>query len=166
MYSKGFYAGKFLPFHNGHKFCIRRAAMSCKALIVILFYNSEEEFEILEGDYLCDKELLTLESRIKAIKAECAKYKHVEFVALDCAVMHKQALLDGTDTWDAETPYVMEAVGEFQAVFSSELSYDAYFKRAYPFAEHIIIDYPRINVPISATKIRGMSSNESKKWLE
>lgn len=113
MYSKGFYAGKFLPFHNGHKFCIRRAAMSCKALTVILFYNSEEELEILEGDYLCDKEILTLESRIKAIKAECAN-----------------------------------------------------FKRAYPFAEHIVIDYPRINVPISATKIRGMSRQESKKWLE
>ncbi len=32
----------------------------------------------------------------------------------------------------------MKTVGDFQAVYSSEPGYDAYFKRAYPFARHIL----------------------------
>ena len=79
--------------------------------------------------------------------------------------MHEKALRDRTDLWDAETEYVMKAVGDFQAVYSSEPGYDAYFKRAYPFARHILVDVPRVHVPISGTKIRGMDTETAGKWF-
>lgn len=120
MYKCGFYGGKFLPFHKGHKFCIRYAAQQCERLVVILFSNSEEEIEICRQGTVIDSELLKVESRASEICAECDKYPNVEFHILNCEEMHRQALLYGTDTWDAETPYVMKTVGSFQAVYSSE----------------------------------------------
>lgn len=164
-YKCGFYGGKFLPFHAGHKYCIKVAASECDRLVVIFFSNSEEEAEIISRQDTVCPELLNKQARIEAIKRECDKYTNVEFAILDCAVMHRQAIIDGTDLWDSETQYVMDTVGEFQAVYTSEPGYDAYFKRAYPFAVHRLIDPPRIHVPISGTKIRTMDIGEAKKWL-
>lgn len=52
----------------------------------------------------------------------------------------------------------------FDYVYSSEPSYSDYFKRAYPFATHIIIDTERTAVPISATMIRDMDAETAKKY--
>lgn len=164
MYKRGFYGGKFLPFHKGHKYCIEVMAKECEEAVVIFFTNSEDEDKIMEG-YGPREEYLEMENRRKAIKEECSKYKNVRYAELDCAVMHQKALEEGTDTWDAETPFVLDLVGDFQAVFSSEPGYDAYFKRAYPFATHRLVDPPRVHVPISGTKIRGMEEKEAVEWL-
>lgn len=165
IYKCGFYGGKFLPFHKGHKYCIQVAAGECERLVVILFINCEEEAEIIASGKAKGGELLTMENRIRRIKEECARYNNVDFAVLDCAVMHRQALIDGTDPWDAETEYVQKTVGDFQAVYSSEPGYDAYFKRAYPLAEHRLVDPPRVHVPISGTKIRNMEIENIEKWL-
>ena len=166
MYDRGFYGGKFLPFHNGHRYCIRVAASECRELVVILFSNSEEETEIMSSETMLDKKLLSEESRIDAIREECRKYDNVRFAVLDCSVMHRQAVIDGTDLWDSETEYVIREVGDFQAVYSSEPGYSEYFSRAYPFAEHRLIDPPRVNVPISGTAVRKMNAEEAEKWIK
>ena len=164
-YKRGFFGGKFLPFHKGHKYCIERGAAECEEFVVIFFMHSEDEAAALEKDIVCDRVLLDEKERIRRIKEECQRYPNVRFVMLDCSVMHEKALRDGTDTWDAETEYVMKAVGDFQAAYSSEPGYDAYFKRAYPFARHILVDAPRVHVPISGTKIRGMDTEDAEMWL-
>ena len=164
-YKRGFYGGKFLPFHKGHKYCIERGAAECEEFVVIFFMHSEDEAAALEKEIVCDRALLDEEDRFRRIEEECRRYPNVRFVTLDCSVMHEKALRDGTDTWDAETEYVMKAVGDFQAVYSSEPGYDDYFKRAYPFARHILVDVPRVHVPISGTKIRGMDTEDAGKWL-
>ena len=93
---------------------------------------------------------------------------------------------NGKENWDAETPLVISKISTsneiltfngasirngafnqgqpFDYVYSSEPSYDEYFKRAYPFAEHIIIDTERNAVPISATMIRNMDAEAAKKY--
>lgn len=93
---------------------------------------------------------------------------------------------NGKEDWDAETPLVISEISTsneiltfdcvnirdgafnqaqpFDYVYSSEPSYDEYFKRAYPFAEHIIIDTERNAVPISATMIRDMDAETAKKY--
>lgn len=94
---------------------------------------------------------------------------------------------DGKENWNAETPLVISEIsslneslvalnGEyirdgafnqsqpFDYVYSSEPSYSDYFKRAYPFATHIIIDTARTAVPISATMIRNMDAETAKKY--
>lgn len=163
MYDRGFFGGKFLPFHRGHQYCIQTAAQQCRELVVIFFADSEEERTAAEPR--CGRELLVPENRLAALRRFCAAYPNVRLVTLDCAVMHRQARADGTDLWDAETEYVKRAVGDFQAVYSSEPGYDAYFRRAYPFAKHIVIDAPRVHVPISGTQIRALSREDAKKWL-
>ncbi len=165
IYKRGFYGGKFLPFHTGHRYCIQVAAEECEELYVLFFANSEEEAELRGSRNRLSAEYLDPASRIRAMEEECGRYGNVVFTVLDCAVMHRQALADGTSTWDAETVYVLQAVGDFQAVYSSEPGYDAYFRRAYPFAQHRLIDPPRIHVPISGTKIRGMNDTEANHWI-
>jgi len=165
MYKCGFYGGKFLPFHKGHKYCIQVAAEECERLVVIFFANSEEEEEILKDRSLRDRKSLEKENRRKRVQEECSKYPNVEFAILDCRDMHRQAKLAGTDLWDSETEYVLKTVGDFQAVYSSEPGYDAYFRKAYPWAQHRLVDPPRVHVPISGTKLREMTEEKSKKWL-
>ena len=164
-YERGFFGGKFLPFHKGHKYCIARGASECREFVVIFFTNSEDEDAALKKEIRYDRKLLTEEKRRETVKKECGRYPNVRFVTLDCSVMHKKAIAEGTDLWDSETEYVKNAVGPFQAVYSSEPSYDAYFKRAYPFAKHILVDADRVHVPISATMIRGMDTKAAEKWL-
>ena len=165
MFERGFYGGKFLPFHKGHAYCIRVMAEECEQAVVIFFSRSEVEAEILAAGTTLDTVLLEERKRIADIRAFCSGFRNVSFAVLDCRVMHAQALRDGTDTWDAETPYVMRTVGDFQAVYSSEPSYDAYFRRAYPFAVHRLVDPPRVQVPISGTKLRAMTENDAEPWL-
>ena len=76
-YKCGFYGGKFLPFHAGHKYCIRVAAEECNRLVVIFFSNSEEERKIIrKNDTVCSN-LLDEQSRIKVMMQECNKYTNV-----------------------------------------------------------------------------------------
>lgn len=165
IYKRGFYGGKFLPFHKGHKYCIEKALEECEEVVVILFYGGEDEVECIEQGFICSPDQLKSENRIRIINSWCRNFANIRFVALDTEYIHNEAKLTGIDTWDAETKYVMATVGEFQAVYSSEPSYDAYFKRAYPFAEHRLVDVPRIHVPISGTMIRAMTDDEGSTWL-
>ena len=48
------------------------------------------------------------------------------------------------------------------AVYSSEPSYEDYFRRAYPEADHRLVDVPRIHFPISSTRIREMKDKEER----
>ena len=55
----------------------------------------------------------------------------------------------------------------FDAIFGSEPDlYAPYFERAYPWADYVIVDADRKEVPISATMIRHvLSEEEAKKWI-
>ena len=160
-YKIGMYGGKFMPFHKGHNYCIEFAAKECKKLYVILFYGGADEEKILKEN---EEEYLSVESRIKRINNIIKNYKNIEFVLIDVSKLRNE---DGSEDWDAETPLVRNVVGnELNAVYSSELSYDDYFKRAYPEATHRVVDYKRIHYPISGTKIRNMKTiKEREKWI-
>ena len=156
-YEIGMYGGKFMPFHKGHNYCIEVAAKECKKVYVIFFHSGCDEEKILKKN---KASYLTVEERTKHLENICKNYKNVVLTFIDCS---KLRLEDGSEDWDAETPLVREIVGsKLDAVYSSEISYDDYFKRAYPEAIHRIVDYKRIHYPISGTKIRNMKNKKER----
>ena len=161
QYKIGMYGGKFMPFHKGHNYCIEFSSKECEFVYVILFYGGADEEEILKNN---KEEYLSVEDRVKHIKNIIKNYNNAKLVLIDVSTLRKE---DGSEDWDAETPLVRKVVGDrLDAVYSSELSYDEYFKRAYPEATHRVVDYKRKHFPISGTKIRNMENiEEREKWI-
>lgn len=161
-YKHGMYGGKFLPFHKGHKFCIDYARKICERLTVILFINGDDELDVSASETVINKKELKIESRINEVRKYIKQFDNVDLLVFDCQKIYET--LPTVPHWDAETPFVQACIYDLDAVFSSEPHYGDYFARAYPYATHILVDPPRINVPISATKIRGMTTADGKKW--
>lgn len=161
-FNHGMYGGKFLPFHKGHKFCINYASKICDRLTVILFINGDDEIEVSNKQTVISKKELMIKSRIKEVRKFLCKYNNIDLIVLDCKKIYET--LPTIPHWDAETPFVEACIYDLDVVFSSEPSYGDYFARAYPYAKHILIDPPRVNVPISATQIRDMKTADGKKW--
>ena len=156
----GFYGGKFMPLHKGHLYCIDTAAKQCDRVVVIIFINSDAELEILKTH---QEEDLKVENRIRRLARVCGLYENVEFHVIDDRYCRRP---DDTEDWELEIPQVRAYVPHMDYVYSSEPSYDAFFRRAYPEAIHVIVDEKRIRYPISATMIRAMNTAEEKReWL-
>lgn len=161
----GFYGGKFIPFHKGHRYCVETACRQCTDVYVILF-DSPENRHLEHGTDI--DEYLTIDARMNQLNEMAdelrAKYPNVNIYI---KYINTDECLDdaGNEDWDKETPLVMNAIGgEFQFVYSSEVSYGEYFARAYPFAKHILVDPPREVYPISGTAIRDGGEEYYKEW--
>jgi HTH-type transcriptional repressor of NAD biosynthesis genes len=156
-YKIGMYGGKFMPLHKGHNYCIETASKECEKVYVIFFHSSADEEKILRT---YKTKYLSVEDRVKHIENICKNYKNTELRLIDCSTLR---LPNGEEDWEAETPLVRAIVGpKLDAVYSSEISYDDYFKHAYPEATHRIVDYQRIHYPISGTKIRNMKTKKER----
>ena len=160
-YKIGMYGGKFLPLHKGHIYCIETATQECEKVYVILFYGGIEEEKALE---INKEEYLSVDERKRRLVETCLQYDNAIPAFIDVS---KLRLSNGKEDWDAETPLVRKIVGdELNAIYSSEPSYDEYFKRAYPEAVHRIVDDKRIHYPISGTKIRKMKKEKERDlWI-
>ena len=160
-YEIGMYGGKFLPLHKGHNYCIDVATKECDKVYVILFFGGTDEEKVLET---MNDDYLSLEDRKNRLINLCNNYENAIPTFIDVSNVR---LPDGKEDWDGETPLVREVVGDkLDAVYSSEMYYDDYFKRAYPEAEHRIVDLERKKFPISGTKIRNMKEREERElWI-
>lgn len=154
-YRIGMYGGKFIPFHKGHDYCLRTACNECDRVYCIMFINGADEERIwLDSNSALERYLL--------FNTSVHRYSNAIPVILDVRKCRKE---DGSEDWDAETPLIREIVGDrLDAVYSSEPSYDDYFKRAYPEAIHVIVDSERVTYPISGTMIRDMKKKGDEKW--
>lgn len=158
-YRAGMYGGKFMPMHVGHVHCLERAIEMCDTVYLILFTNGNQEQKIASDDH---RDMLSIASRIQQLYRVAGQYDCVIPLVIDVSSCRKE---DGSEDWDKETPLVLNTCGKFDAVFGSEPSYAPYFARAYPWADYVIVDTGRTEVPVSATEIRNMNEEEAKKWI-
>lgn len=161
-YRAGMYGGKFLPYHRGHVYCLETASRLCEVVYQILMVGGVDEERILAGATALDRALLSPGFRLRAMQAAGDRLGNVRTILMDISGCRTPS---GEEDWDAETPLVLSACGRFDAVFSSEISYGAYFSRAYPWARHVLVDPPRIVVPISGTEVRAMEGERAKEWM-
>ena len=161
-YGTGFFGGKFLPFHKGHLDCILRCASECEKLFVVLMTNSEEERRIL-ADYKgpLPIEKLSAHTRELALRAELAPFGNIEVIAYDCQEPDARSLREGKHPWFYECQDMVELMGRFDVVYSSEPEYSQNFHRFYPWADAVVLDQDRSRWPISATAIRSMPFHEA-----
>ena len=163
-YKIGMYGGKFLPFHKGHRYYVETAALECEKVYVILFMGGPEEEKILRER---PEDWLSAENRMIQMKKICtdaSRFARVIPSVIDISSLRNP---DGSENWDAETPLVRNLLGSrLDAVYSSEESYDDYFRRAYPEAVHRLVDVNRIHYPISGKAIREMTDNKDRaEWI-
>ena len=163
-YGVGMYGGKFLPFHKGHRYCVETAALECETVYVILFWGGADEERILKDR---PEIWLSLEERKKKLEQICREAGRIAKVVPVLIDTRTLRTADGEEDWDAETPLVRAVCGgRLDAVYSSEESYGAYFRRAYPEAVHRLVDVKRVHFPISGTMIRNMSEEKERAlWM-
>lgn len=159
-YRSGMFAGKFMPYHLGHLYCLRTASELCGRVYQILMTGCVDEEKILRNVSPEEREALSPENRYRAMKAAGEQLGNVETIRMDISACRTP---EGEEDWDAETPLVLEACGRFEAVFGSEPGYAPYFERAYPWADYIQVDPPRTHYPISGTRIRE-AWEDSQRW--
>jgi HTH-type transcriptional repressor of NAD biosynthesis genes len=140
----GHFSGKFLPFHTGHLLNAIAASQYVDKLYVVLTYNNKRDAEQCKIDN-CKE--MPGDVRLSWLGYCFKDYPNIEVLGVED--------FDDEYDWFASVPWYRKNVGEhINYVFSSEPSYDNYFKKMYPEAEHICLDEGRQFVNISGTEIR------------
>lgn len=147
----GFFEGKFLPLHKGHIECIDQASKQVDKLYVILSFNRKRDAERCKQ---YNQKEISPEIRLSWLAYVCKKYPNIELTSIE----------DFDDEYDflkMRDKHDEIFKGKLTHVFSSEPSYDKYFKILYPNCKHVIIDETRNIVGISAHEIL---ENPFKHW--
>jgi HTH-type transcriptional repressor of NAD biosynthesis genes len=162
MYKKGFYGGKFLPFHKGHLHCALEASGLVEELHVILFHSGQEEDALLEQEIKFERRMLEPRIREMVIRREFNQFPHIIIHSIDCSTLEQKP---GLSSWETEALAVKDIIGDFDVVFSSEQTYGMIFNKLYPNVTHLIVDPDRTAFPISGTMVRTMSAMEAYEYL-
>ncbi len=165
MYKVGFFGGKFFPFHRGHLHCIFQAMSMCEELYVVMFYNTQQEKDILAEHPRFGEKLLSPRAREMAIRREVSFLPNIHVLTYDCDEALNKSAERGVHPWDVEAEFVVDMIGKFDVTFSGAKQYDEYFARVYPWAEHIIIDDDKVNVDIAGRRLRDMTPFEAYDFL-
>lgn len=146
----GMYGGKFCPFHKGHLYSILRASAMVDKLYVVVSYIEERDRELCKQAHL---PYITHQQRALWIRQATKDAPNIVVLYVEDVSME----LGAEHAWDEGARRIINAIPEkITHVFSSESSYDYWFKRNYGAdINHVIIDEARDLFPISATKIRN-----------
>lgn len=161
----GMFGGKFLPMHKGHELVVKKAFSECDVVYLCLFVNSPEEKAVAKAWYT-DKDFRYYQLKKAAEKARTeilscyGRSVDYTILVIDCDKYQK----NGMEDWYAEAEYIKRRAKRIDMVFSSERGYDYFFNKAYPGAEHIIVDPKRTVFSISATDIRNMDDVDEQIW--
>lgn len=144
----GFYGGKFSPVHLGHVASIIKASTQVDELHVAVITDEDWEKQHL---YKNSKiKFPTIKQRARWLKETFKDHSHIHIHTAwqpNTGDMDKDWLTGAQEIWNT--------IGKpINKVFSSEPSYQQFFDKCYPEAEHVLIDPERKNYKISSTDIR------------
>lgn len=129
-YGRGLVIGKFYPPHLGHKYLIDTASSKCEKLTVIICWKQSETIPV-------------------TARAQWIKRLHPN---VDVKVIEDNKL--GDDDSEGWAKFTLDILGyKPDAVFTSESYGDPY--AAFMGSIHVMVDRDRVDVPISATKVRS-----------
>ena len=152
MSTTGIIFGKFAPLHNGHIKLINEASLQCDVLLVLVSFDNK--FQKTLTDFW--KEKLTSANRVNWLR-EC--YGDMNHIIID--VLDESDLKGYPNSWDEYNQLLRDkCIKHFNEdsptyFFTSETEYDTKLTEYFPSTQHKVIDSDRIDVPISATKIRN-----------
>lgn len=146
----GFYGGKFFPIHNGHVAMMEKARQLVDELHIIVSHD-----EAYERNHLwktAKRKGHEQPSYIDRYRWWCEIVKEYPNVHVHTV---RELQTGKEEDWAKGAEGIREVIGKpIDKVFSSEPSYDKYFSKLYPEAEHVVLDVEREEVNISATMIR------------
>lgn len=166
MYDVGFYGGKFFPFHLGHLNCVLRAASQCKKLYLVCMYNGDNELDVWYNQQtVFDKKYLTPHIRELVMRKSLKNFPNIEVIMYDSLDAVHRAQEEGKTSWQCECEDVVNLIGKFDVCYSSEPEYHRLFQEYYPWADSVVFDVERKDVPISGTAIRDMKIKDAYQYL-
>jgi HTH-type transcriptional regulator, transcriptional repressor of NAD biosynthesis genes len=142
----GFIGGKFLPFHQGHIYVIIAASNQVDELYVVLSSSKNRDKELCERDGI---KYIPAEVRLSWLGESLNNINNVKIIHIE------DEHWDSDYDWEEGANMIKKTIGKpIDYVFSSENSYNEYFKKYYPDSKHIVVDDKRKTVTISATEMR------------
>lgn len=147
----GVYGGKFLPFHQGHLNCILKAQSMVDVLFVVVGYDDEYDKIMCESSKV---DWVSSKVRERWITKELKNFSNIR--VLSHYERRSDDYMNDPSVMESNVDLIFNKLGgKVDFVFSSEVEYEEYFKKYFPFyTKHVILDSDRLDVNISATKIR------------
>lgn len=142
----GFIGGKFLPFHLGHVYVILAASNYVDTLYVVLSSSKNRDRELCERDGI---KYIPAEVRLSWLGEAFSSLENIKIIHIE------DDHWDSDYDWEEGANMIKKTIRQpIDYVFSSETSYDNYFKKYYPCSKHIIVDDKRKTITVSATEMR------------
>jgi HTH-type transcriptional repressor of NAD biosynthesis genes len=146
-FKTGVCVGKYSPPHRGHISAIVQASTQCDQLVVVVSHHDELE-----------KEMYAESTAKPCSMVDKARWLSKELEGIENVTVK---MLDETSIpvypygWEPWSKLLHKLVGPIDAIFGGEPTYNEGFTKYFPETKYVLHDIKRLEVPVSATKIRG-----------
>lgn len=146
----GVFGGKFLPFHKGHLNCIMKAQSLVDILFVVVGYDDTYDKALCENSKIS---WISSRERERMISREL---RHLPNIRVFSQYEPRTPDYMNDERVRTSNQSIIDTCGgKVDVVFSSELEYESYFNQYFPNSKHVVLDAPRKEFTISASKLRS-----------